>query len=65
MGCLLCPIRKHYLKQVNSPSNFTSSFFFLVGEGGGGGGNSRGKEKDACLKVTTAVTMEVKGIGTS
>ena len=64
MGSLLCPIRKHYLKQVNSPSNFTSSFFFffLVG---GGGGNSRGKEKDACLKVTTAVTMEVKGIGTS
>ena len=64
MGFLLCPIRKHYLKQVNSPSNFTSSFFFffLVGRGGG---NSRGKEKDACLKVTTAVTMEVKGIGNS
>ena len=61
MGFLLCPIRKHYLKQVNSPSNFTSSFFFGVGWGG----NSRGKEKDACLKVTTAVTMEVKGIGTS
>ena len=64
MGSLLCPIRKHYLKQVNSPSNFTSSFFFffLVG---GGGGNSSGKEKYPCLKVTTAVTMEVKGIGTS
>ena len=27
----------------------------------GGGGDSRGQEKDACLKVTTAVTMEVKG----
>ena len=30
MGFLLCPIRKHYLKKVNSPSNFTSSFFFGV-----------------------------------
>ena len=37
MGFLLCPIRKHYLKQVNSPSNFTSSFFFFGGGVGAAG----------------------------
>ena len=45
MGSLLCPIRKHYLKQVNSPSNFTSSFFFFLGGGGGGAGIQEEKKK--------------------
>ena len=45
MGFLLCPIRKHYLKQVNSPSNFTSSFFFLVWGGGGGAAGIQEEKK--------------------
>ena len=46
MGFLLCPIRKHYLKQVNSPSNFTSSFFFFwCGRGGGGGAGIQEEKK--------------------